>query len=101
MVSAVVFRYEIEIWHCSRMECSFQRGESGVTNRSRRQGRNAIGIVRAQRIQIFPGQIAVKVFETVDNRRVALQGHFQLEPVVKYGQHQWSLGLDAGFLFNH
>src|ERR1041385_3628295 len=68
-----------------------KRNLTGISNRTRRQTRTHIGIVRRVLVQISSAQssaIAVLLLKSVNDRRIGLQQHTFFKAILKYSGDQ-------------
>ena len=102
-VGAVVAADEIQIVGVGRVSRGVERCLAGRGNRTGRQSRIAIRVVRRVEGQIVASKIAVELpraLERIDHGRIALQGHPDLEPVAVDGRDLGALGRLRRFLFD-
>ena len=78
----------------------FKRGLAGKRNRRRRQTAARIGIVRRIALQVgFADSAFIRIAHAIDDSRVSLQAHADIQAVDEYGGHMGRGRLRARFLF--
>ena len=78
----------------------FKRGLAGKRNRRRRQTAARIGIVRRIALQIgFTDSAFIRIAHAVNNGRVSLQAHADIQAVDEYGGNMGAVVFVRGFLF--
>ena len=75
IVGPVVLGDEVEVGDRSRVEGSMDGVFSWVTDGCRGKPIHEIGIVRGRPQQIFFCQISIEIFDSIDHRWIALEGH--------------------------
>ena len=74
IVRPIISRDEIKEGNGSGMNGSEKGIFAGITDRSRGKSSDEIGVIRCGSHQIFLGQIAVKIFYSIDHGGIALKG---------------------------
>ena len=74
-VGPIIFGDEIEVRNGSRVDRSQKGVFAWVTDRGGGKSRNEISVIRSGSHQIFFGQIPIKIFNSIDDGRIALKGN--------------------------
>ena len=83
------------------MACCFKRGLAGKRNRRRRQAAARVGIVRRIALQVGLADSAfIRIAHTIDDGRVSLQAHTDIQAVDEYSGHMGAVVFVRGFFFN-
>jgi ribosomal protein S28E/S33 len=85
VMGPIVFGDEIEIRNRSRVKSSMERVLPWVTDGGRGKPVSDIGIIGGRPSQIFFGQISVKILNSIDHCRIALEGDLSFKTIMKNG----------------
>src|SRR5262245_38492600 len=92
---------EIQMSSLRRIERRIYRFHARATDRRRWKLGIEIDVIRTRSIEVLAGQVAVKILETIDHRRISLKRHSDPKTIVKYGGDLWPLLRVARFLLDY
>jgi len=75
-VGPIIFGDEIEVRYRGRMDRSQKGIFARVANGSRGESGDKIGVIRRGSHEIFFGQIPIKISNSINDGRIALEGNF-------------------------
>jgi len=100
LVGSIIFRDEIKTLGRRGMQDSCQGISARIADGTGRKTSQRIGIIGSRCLQIFSGNFSGKFFGAVNNGRIGLQPHAELQPVMKDTGNKGSLFRGTGLFFD-